>query len=450
MLRQLCPKHFVTTNNVAGVADTINPRDLYQKLDFVSSDNYPGFVSAVVSGDSGTSVAAELLAPTISLGHDFSRSAKNGLPFLIMEEQSGKAGQPFFSPQPEPGQIRLWTYQAIAHGAMGINYFRWDTANFAAEEYWHGILRHDRSPSPAFEEMRTTFRELKGFAREDLHAAYVARLALCFDFSSDWALGIQPGQPKLKYIPECISWYAAASSHGGIDIVDCTADLAAYQVVLAPTMYVVSEAQAARIRAFVEGGGTFIAGVRLGVKTEQSQIVRTPLPGLLREVMGVEVLDYQPIYSEKQGVRFSGLLAVTASGTPAECHIWSDILEPNGAETLATYTTGAYAGKAAITSHTLGKGRAIYIGAHLQDPELAHALATLLGTAGVERVFKAPWGVEACQRRSSLGTLTYLLNHLSSPQTVTLLGQARDLLAGSSVDGPVTLEPYGVRVLRTS
>ena len=74
-------------------------------------------------------------------------------------------------------------------------------------------------------------------------------------------------------------------------------------------MYIVSAAQADRIRAYVQGGGTFIAGFRLGVKDEHSRIVDTPLPGLLRDVMGVELIDYQPIYSEKQAVEFKGPLA---------------------------------------------------------------------------------------------------------------------------------------------
>ena len=135
-----------------------------------------------------------------SFGHDVSRSVKDGKPFLIMEEQTGKAGQPIFSPQPEPGQLRLWSYQAVAHGAMGINYFRWDTANFGAEEYWHGLLRHDRSHSPGFDEIQQTMAELKSLGRDALMAPYEAKLALCYDYSADWALGIQPGQPKLKYM----------------------------------------------------------------------------------------------------------------------------------------------------------------------------------------------------------------------------------------------------------
>ena len=187
---------------------------------------------------------------------------------------------------------------------MGINYFRWDMTNFGAEEYWHGTLRHDRSHSPGFDEMQQTIRELKSLGHEALNARYDADLALCFDSSSDWALAIQPGQPKLKYLTEILSWYGCiAASHAGVDVVDATQDLARYKVLCSPAMYVVSQKQADRIRRFVDGGGTFIAGFRLGVKDEHSRIVDTPLPGLLRDVMGVELVDYEPIYSEKQGVK---------------------------------------------------------------------------------------------------------------------------------------------------
>ena len=44
VLRKNCPRHFVTTNNVGAPADTLNLHELYQDLDFVSHDNYPGFI----------------------------------------------------------------------------------------------------------------------------------------------------------------------------------------------------------------------------------------------------------------------------------------------------------------------------------------------------------------------------------------------------------------------
>jgi beta-galactosidase len=443
LLRKLCPAHFITTNNVGGLLDNLNLRDLYRNLDFVSSDNYPGFF-AIFLGEGDSAPTPEALAAMVSFSHDFMRSVKDGEPFLIMEEQTGKAGQPFFSPQPEPGQLRLWSYQAVAHGAMGINYFRWDTANFGAEEYWHGLLRHDRSHSPGFDEIQQTMRELKSLGGDALRAPYQADLALCYDPDSDWALTIQPGQPKLKYLSEIVPWYGSlAASHAGVDIVDATQDLSRYKVLCSPAMYVVSRQQADRIRRFVEAGGTFIAGFRLGVKDEHSRIVDTPLPGLLRDVMGVELADYEPIYSQKQSVQFAGALA----GANAECRLWADILDPKGATVLASYVGGDYAGKAAITSNHFGKGKAIYIGAHLEPADLARVLLTLIGISGVSRPFQAPPGVEVTTRRTDRTLWTYLLNHSAKTQSVHLNGNYRDYQTHSAVSDPVSIEPYGVKVL---
>src|SRR5215467_3068756 len=412
VLRELCPNHFVTTNNVPLLADVVDAFDLYAKLDFVSHDNYPGFASIHAQGEGGNGVPLDQIASIVALMHDAARSVKGGKPFLIMEEQSGKAGQPIFSPQPDKGQLRLWSYQAVAHGAMGINYFRWDTATFGAEQYWHGLLNHDRSHSPAFDEAQRTIAELKSLGSDLLHSEYVAELALVVDPVSDWALTVQPGQSKLQYASEILPWYGSiASSHAGVDIVDATKDLSRYKVVFAPVMYVVSKAQAEQIRNFVQNGGTFIAGFRLGVKDEYSRMVQTPLPGLLRDVIGVTVLDYQPIYSEKQGVKFSGVL----SGADAECRVWADILGPGQAEVLATYTVGAYAGKAAITSHRFGKGKAVYVGPHLEPAELGRVLLTLTAASGVKGPFQTPMGVEVTRRSTGKRTVTFLLNHANQP-----------------------------------
>ena len=444
MLRKVCPEHFVTTNNVGGV-DTIDLRDLYRNLDFASHDNYPGFASIFMNPESGTSVPLEMLAPMISMVHDAMRSVKDGKPFLVMEEQSGKAGQPFFAPQPEPGQLRLWSYQAVAHGAMGINYFRWDTTNLGGEEYWHGLLRHDRSPSPGYEEIKRTVRELKSLGAEALHANYEAELALCFDPACDWAFTIQPGQPKVKYFSEIATWYGSiAASHAGVDIVDASQDLSGYKIVYAPAKYIVSAKEAERIRTFVQNGGTFVAGFRLGAKDEASRIVDTPLPGLLRDVMGVELIDYVPIYSEKQGVKFAGML----SGPNAECHIWADVLEPKQSEVLASYTEGSYAGKAAITSHSLGKGKAIYVGAHLEPADLARVLLTLTAANGVKVPIEAPRGVEVTTRGTGKTKWIYLLNHTGTAQTVKMEGSYKDVVSGTTQSGSVSLDAYGVRVLQ--
>ncbi len=445
-LRQECPNHIVTHNNVFGFLDTIDMRDLFRKLDFASGDNYPGFFALHLSGgDSGTMAPASAIASFIGFGLDATRGAKDGKPFLIMEQQSGKAGQTTFAPQSQPGRLRLWSYQAVAHGAMGINYFRWDTATTGQEEYWHGLLRHDRQKSAGFDEIARTIGELKGLGREALHADYAAETALCFDPESDWSLTIQPGHPKLKYTEEQMTWYGAATSTGaGLDLVDARSDLGRYKVLLAPVMSIVTGGQADRIRSFVKGGGTFIAGVRLGIKNEANGMVDVPLPGLLSDVMGVTLREYQPIYAEKQGVRFEGAL----QGAEAECHVWADVLEPKGATVLARYTAAPYAGAAAITENRFGKGRAIYVGSHLDGAAMARVLAVLLAESGVKSAARMPQGVEMTVRQSGSQRWIYLLNHNAVAATVSLPGAGKDALTGASYAGSLELEPFGVRVLR--
>ena len=439
MLRKTCPRHFVTTNNVGAPLDTIDLHELYRNLDFVCHDNYPGFAQIFSQG-----MPPEMLPTVIALGHDSMRCVKDGKPYLIMEEQSGKAGQRFFAPQPHKGQLRLWTYQAIAHGAMGVNYFRWDTATFGAEEYWHGLLNHDRSKSIGFDEIQQTIKELKTLGREMLESSYSADLALVFDLDSDWALQIQPGNNKLTYQSHLISWYASiAGAHTGIDIIRADADLSRYKAVFAPLQYVLSEKQAAGIRSFVDGGGLFVTSFRLGVKDGSSQIVRTPLPGLLRDVMGVTVKDYVPIYSEKIGVKFSSQLA----GPDAECELWADLLQPASASVLATYT-GPYAGEAAITVNSFGKGKAIYLGADLDPASLARVLGTLLGTAGIKSPFGVPRGVEITVRTSGDRRWIFLLNHTQESQEVGLPGRFADLLTGTAHAEKASLRPYDVLVLK--
>src|SRR5208282_2788585 len=177
-------------------------------------------------------------------------------------------------------------------------------------------------------------------------------------------------------------------------------------------------------------------GFRLGVKDGQSRIVDTPLPGLLRDVMGVELSDFQPIYSQKQSVKFSGAL----SGPNAECQIWADILEPKQTEVLATYTGGNYEGKAAITSNKFGKGRAIYIGPRLEPQDLGRVLLALLPASGVHSPVSAPQGVEVTRRQHQKMEWIYFLNHTPTPQTVHAEGSFSDVITNTKYSGSIPLD----------
>jgi beta-galactosidase len=158
------------------------------------------------------------------------------------------------------------------------------------------------------------------------------------------------------------------------------------------------------------------------------------------------VEDYVPVYSQKQSVKFSGIL----SGPDAEIGIWMDVLQPAGAEVLATYSSGNYAGRAAITMNSFGKGKAMYIGGDLNAESLARVLPTLAAQSGIKPSLEVPSGVEMTVRASGERQWIFLLNHTAALQTINIPKPFTDLLTGEAHNGNLGLSAYGVRVLQAS
>ena len=50
----------------------------------------------------------------------------------IMEQQPGPVNWAPYNPDPLPGMARLWAWEAFAHGAEAVCYFRWRQAPFRA------------------------------------------------------------------------------------------------------------------------------------------------------------------------------------------------------------------------------------------------------------------------------------------------------------------------------
>jgi len=89
------------------------------------------------------------------------------------------------SPMPLPGQMRLWTMQAIAHGADYVSYFRWRTASYGTEMYWHGILDYDSRDNRRLKELGEIHQDTKrlnGLAG----SRYQARVLLMTDWLNEW------------------------------------------------------------------------------------------------------------------------------------------------------------------------------------------------------------------------------------------------------------------------
>ena len=177
-------------------------------------------------------------------------------------------------------------------------------------------------------------------------------------------------------------------------------------------------------------------------------IVNEALPGLFRELCGVEVVEYDSLLT---GAVYR--VKTLADDVPmcGNAAIWCDVLQPTSASVLAVYDHNFYAGTPVITVNSLGQGQVVYVGT-FGDSALVQDVTDLAAKlAGVRRGLATPAGVEALVRRKGNDqSLLFLLNHTDAVQSVELEQPHRDLLSGEVLLGQVLLSPKQVMVLTST
>ncbi|MGY6704496.1 beta-galactosidase [Roseinatronobacter sp.] len=260
-------------------------------LDIASWDSYPiGFLSDRLEASPAHKAAFLRQGdPDFqAFHHDLYRAVGRGR-WWVMEQQPGPVNWAPYNPAPLPGMVRLWTWEAFAHGAEAVCYFRWRQAPFAQEQMHAGLLRPDSAPAPGLAEAAQVAQEL----RDMPDAAYgKGDVALIFDYASAWAWDTQPQGADFDYFRLVFAWYRALRRLGlNVDILPADADdLSDWKLALAPGLFTLSDTLRA---ALPNCGGTVVFGPRANSKTENFAIpVPLPpvLPGLDMRVARVESL----------------------------------------------------------------------------------------------------------------------------------------------------------------
>ncbi len=260
-------------------------------LDIASWDAYPlGFLSdrLEVTPDHKRRFVRQGDPDFQAFHHDLYRAVGRGR-WWIMEQQPGPVNWAPWNADPLPGMARLWAWEAFAHGAEAVCYFRWRQAPFAQEQMHAGLLRPDSAPAQAFDEAAQVAAELAampdvGTARGDV--------ALVFDYASAWAWQTQPQGRDFDYFRLVFAFYRGLRRLGlNVDMLPPdTADLTGYRLVLAPGVATLTEPFLSALGRFE---GAALIGPRSNAKTvEFATPVPLPpnLPGLDAVVARVESL----------------------------------------------------------------------------------------------------------------------------------------------------------------
>jgi beta-galactosidase len=327
-----------------------------------------------------------------------------------MEQQPGPVNWAPWNPAPKPGMVRLWSWEALAHGAETLSYFRWRQAPFAQEQLHAGLHRPDRSLSVGGAEATAVGRELGEIGV--LPATEQAAVALVFDYQAAWVTEIQPHGRDFSMFELCLRWYEAARRWGvDVDVVPQDADLSGYAVVLVPCLPLVT---AAGLRALSGTDARLVVGPRAGSRTEDFAIPKALPPGGLESLVGVRVTQ---VASLRPGLRHE-----VTGGLSGAMIRWREWVESRG-EVLAAFADGS----PAVTA----LGGNVYVAgwpdAALLEAVMAHALDGVEGRLAA----RLPRGVRMRRR----GRLRFAFNYGPEPWAAP---------GGTMVLGTRLIAPQGV------
>jgi beta-galactosidase len=369
-----------------------------------------------------------------ALIHDMTRSQAGGGPWMVMEQAAGPVNWRGVNHPKPAGLNRLWSLQAVARGADAVCYFQWRQSRQGAEKFHSGMVSHAGEHGRTYQEVKRIGAELARLGGKVADSRVdAAEVAVLLDWNAWWA-SLQDGRLSSEFdYPQVVrAWHRALwEAHTVTDFAHPEHDLSAYKLVVVPQLYLMTDAAIDHLVAYVEGGGTLVAGFLTGVADEDDRVRPGGMDVRLRELFGIRTLhEWWPLDAgEKADVEgFRGTL-------------WSEEIEAaDDVAAVTPYKGGELDGLPAV----LRKGRAWYVST-LPEP---HALRTLLADiatgAGVRPTLAGlPAGVEAVRR----GGLLFLLNHGRDAVTVPVPGRHHDLLTGADTADSVELGRYGVAVL---
>jgi len=434
-------EHDMLTEHSPGIPVTTNFMRFFKPLDYWKWAEREDVVTDDVYQDPSDPEAGMRSA----MAGDLMRSLGRGRPWILMEQTSSRVNWREVNVAKAPGQMRLWSFQALARGADGVMFFQWRQSRAGAEKFHSAMVPHGPvSSSPVWKEVKQLGHELKGLD-EVCGSRIKADVAIVLDWESWWALEL-PSKPstRIRQEAQLEDYYRPLFAANVIaDFARPQDDLSAYKVVVVPNLYLVGDEAAAALTSYVKGGGTIVMGFFSGIADPFEHIHLGGYPAPFADMLGLRVADWLPLADGEQ------LEVVFADGGKGHCDLWSELIEPSGAKVLASFAGSRVDKRPAVTKHDFGRGTAYYVGTRLDQASMSRLLNSVWTDAGVEPELEAPAGVEVVRRMIGNRSILFLLNHRPGAVDVPLAQAGANLVDGSQVHaGLFRLGPYGAAVIR--
>lgn len=420
---------------------TTNFMEFYKLLDYQKWAKYMDFVSWDSYPDTQATPAA------MALNHELMRGLKQGSPFVLMEQTPSVTNWQPYNALKRPGVMRLWSYQAVAHGSDAVMFFQMRRSIGACEKYHGAVIDHaGHENTRVFREIKALGEELDKIGGRTLGSREKAECAIVFDWDNWWGVEYSAGPSRImKYRDEVQKYYDAFHLKNiPVDIISVEDDLSQYKIVCTPMMYMVKSGVDEKLRQFVKNGGTMITSYFSGYVDEHDLVTVGGYPGKLRDILGIWVEESDALPEGKKN-------SFTWDGVKYDSVVLCDLLHSEGAEVLTVYDEDFYAGMPVLTKNIFGKGQAYYVATRSNAAFYEKLIDTVCEEKNVKAVLDTPEGLEATARYTEDKKYLFLLNHSDESKTAVADADYYDILQDAKIKAgtEITVKNKDVRILES-
>lgn len=312
--------------------------------------------------------------------------------------------------------MRLWSYQAVAHGADTVMFFQMRRSIGACEKYHGALIDHaGHENTRVFREMAALGEELDRLKDAVLGGRSHAKAAIVMDWDNWWAAEYSAGPSKMiNYYEELLTYYKAFYRLNiPVDFISTEDELTGYGLVVAPMLYMCKEGYDEKVRCFVAEGGRFLTTYFSGYVEDHDLVVTGGYPAKLRDILGIWVEESDALPENEEN-------CFEYRGRKYPAAVMCDLLHPQGAQTLSVYEKDFYAGMPVLTKNVYGKGLAYYTATRSNEEFYVSFIDEICKEAGIVPLMETPEPVEVTMRENEKGSFLFLLNHGEEACEVTL------------------------------
>lgn len=439
-LAEITPDLPLTTNFMVSASGSVLDYDDWgDEVDFVSNDHY--FIPGEAHLDE--------LAFSASLVDGIARKD----PWFLMEHSTSAVNWREINYRKEPGQLVRDSLAHVAMGADAVCYFQWRQSKAGAEKFHSAMVPHAGEDSAVFRDVCELGADLNKLSDEGILGSRLAksRVAVVFDYESEWATEhtATPTQ-HVHHVDEPLAWFRALADQGvTADVVPVRGAWDDYEMVVLPSVYLLSEETTRRVRDYVVGGGRLVVTYYTGISDEKDHVWLGGYPGSIRDVVGVRVEEFMPM-----GDDFTGVPDRLELSNGAVAHDIADVIgSVDGTATvLETFKDDPWTGMdgaPAIVAHTFGEGRSVYVGARLGRDGIALSLPEILDSLGMAKAGGNDGRVLHVEREGANGS-RFVFSFNRTHETVRVPVEGEVVVSSfADVDGETaSIKPNGVIVAK--